>query len=546
MNNKLSMKKILYFCALLFVATGCLSPLDELQEPDSREKEAAFTIDEAQEIFESAYTSKLTKSGGETHRTNLSPGDFTPLWETGIYESYETAASYDVRISAGRKAKALRVGECGTSTFAQQVNVYQKIVVVKSTESGNSDSYVLSLIPDAGYDYGSRILTDFVNMKKVKGRFTGLAVYTTLVDNNILRVDRYVSGLKEDGVFIGDTSRPMEQLCRKCAWLMSGIRLKSKAISSTKAGEDYWGDNGYWPDEDYNQSDGNPYDGYIDNGDGVFTDGNGNWAIDLDGDGIPDESCLGPSYCGDEQGGETGTETGTETGLGPYPDPDPYPGYDPDKVWDLNNYDDYYWQPDKTEPDKTEPVKEDTHFKSINNMDTKSFVKYSEAGDCRKCCHAIMQKMGLSEPFDSRAKVIYLVRENDSHTALLNYGDNVAKNYENAINCINDHLEVGRPIIVGVNHSLDRKYNDGTIDHFVLIVGSGHDEESDRDYYIYVETGSNYIDKSINPEENRFYFDETCGMFVDPSDHSGRVLTLTEVRPNNDKEYDTIVQPAKN
>ena len=196
-----------------------------------------------------------------------------------------------------------------------------------------------------------------------------------------------------------------------------------------------------------------------------------------------------------------------------------------------------------TDEDETLSWK-DIPFDDIDLMKDEYFVKYQDSGDCLRGCKDIMDNMGFDD-YGSSAEVIYLVRENDQHNALENYGDNVEENYKNAVDCINDHLEDDRPIIVGIDHSLGSDYNDGTIDHFVLIVGSGYDEESGENYYIYVETGTNNLDIGVDPEDNRFYYDEEQGMFIDESDRKDREATITEVRPNNGEDYDTIVQPSK-
>jgi|GEM_PF-5991682 hypothetical protein len=524
------MNRIIYFCALLLFVSGCLS-VEELRDDNKEKIKQAFTIEEAKEFFEEAYTSQFTKAGSKVSDVGLSPGDFTPLWDTGIYESSETTASYDVRISSNRKIRALRVGECGNTSYAQKVDVYQKLVVVKSLKDGTNGSYVLSLIPDAGSDYGYRVLSDFVNMRRVKGRFTGIAVYTTLVGNAILKVDRYVLGQKVDGVFLGDTNLPMNVLCHKCVSLLSGMNLKRITTVRTKVGEDDWGQ--YNDDYDY----GDPYTGYEDVGFGVFTDGNGNWAIDIDDDGVPDMPCLPPSYEIDDQN----------------PNPDDEPTFKFDDGCEEKTDVDSNEEASKMEGDNSNqnPDEDDlnswksTPFDNIDLMDPEDFVKYSESKDCLKGCKEMMDNMGYEGEYGSSNEVIYLVRENSDHSALENYGNNVEENYKNAVECINDHLEDDRPVIVGTDNELGNGYNDGTIDHFVLIVGSGYDEELDENYYIYVEPGTNSLDKGVDPEENRFYYDEETGMFVDESDRNGDVLTLTEIRPNNGEDYDTICQPSK-
>lgn len=118
------------------------------------------------------------------------------------------------------------------------------------------------------------------------------------------------------------------------------------------------------------------------------------------------------------------------------------------------------------------------------------------------------------------------------------------------LSLINRHLDAGLCIIAGVNHTLKRDINDGTIDHFVLIVGREYNGESGRYEYLYVETGTDSPEKGYN-SDNRFVYDVSIGMYVDESSLCGSnprgngIYTLTELRPNDGNNYGTIVQPAK-
>ena len=111
--------------------------------------------------------------------------------------------------------------------------------------------------------------------------------------------------------------------------------------------------------------------------------------------------------------------------------------------------------------------------------------------------------------------------------------------------CINRHLDAGLCIIAGVNQTLESKINDGTIDHFILIVGREHSEISGKYEYLYVETGTDYPNTAYNPD-NRLVYDELSDMFIDDSTpKANKAYTLTELRPNDGNNSGTIVQPAK-
>lgn len=175
------------------------------------------------------------------------------------------------------------------------------------------------------------------------------------------------------------------------------------------------------------------------------------------------------------------------------------------------------------------------------------FLSNCSNKNCLNVCKLTMSKMGQTN-FGSSANVLYLASENDSHTALVHYGD-PTHNYTKAIDCINRHLDAGLAIIAGVNHTLEKKINDGTIDHFVLIVAREYNSDSGLYEYLYVETRTNNPGNGYN-SGNRFIFDPTIDMYVDNSARIGPIkggpntYTLTELRPNDGDNSGTITQPA--
>jgi hypothetical protein len=105
--------------------------------------------------------------------------------------------------------------------------------------------------------------------------------------------------------------------------------------------------------------------------------------------------------------------------------------------------------------------------------------------------------------------------------------------YKFAIDCINKHLELGRPIIVGVNHTIGNTYNEGTTDHFVVIYGRVFVD--DDIHYMYYEVGKSNVTAGYNDDDNRFIYKggsnpEFCDNI---SKLKGGVrIDVTQVRPN--------------
>lgn len=82
------------------------------------------------------------------------------------------------------------------------------------------------------------------------------------------------------------------------------------------------------------------------------------------------------------------------------------------------------------------------------------------------------------------------------------------------VNYIDQQLNAGRPVVVGVSHA-DNNYNaDGITDHAVTITGRGRDERG-RTYYTFNDpaTGNASKGSDRNPA-NRFYLDESTGKLV--------------------------------
>lgn len=80
---------------------------------------------------------------------------------------------------------------------------------------------------------------------------------------------------------------------------------------------------------------------------------------------------------------------------------------------------------------------------------------------------------------------------------------------------LNRHLDAGRPIIVGVDHTTPTKAKntDKTTDHFVVIYARGYDEEKKQYYYNYIETGRYKVSASKA-------YEDQWRLYYNPSDNS--------------------------
>ena len=101
---------------------------------------------------------------------------------------------------------------------------------------------------------------------------------------------------------------------------------------------------------------------------------------------------------------------------------------------------------------------------------------------------------------------------------------------------VDEHLNAGRPIIVGVDYKLDMGYNEGTTDHFIVITGRGFDSTIGEYYYTFMDNATSDINKGCSPDNRLFYDGDT---YFGGNSMAGKLYNVTQVRPNNGKKYDT-------
>jgi hypothetical protein len=96
------------------------------------------------------------------------------------------------------------------------------------------------------------------------------------------------------------------------------------------------------------------------------------------------------------------------------------------------------------------------------------------------------------------------------------------------IDAINESLDRNEPIIVGVNHTFGNTYNEGTTDHFLIIVGRG--EENGRAYYTFFDVGTTRREAGTHPQ-NRLYL-RNNNTLIGVTQYNQRRYTVSQVRPN--------------
>lgn len=169
----------------------------------------------------------------------------------------------------------------------------------------------------------------------------------------------------------------------------------------------------------------------------------------------------------------------------------------------------------------------------VELMDKKKFEGWRNGANCYELCKATLKNYGLTY-FGSPSDAFRLAYEKNKK--LLSWGNNPSQNYSNAIRCIDEHLNAGRPIIVGVSYDFSLGYNEGTTDHFIVITGRGFDSTIGEYYYTFMDNATSDINKGCSPDNRLFYDGDT---YFGGNSMAGKLYNVTQVRPNNGKKYDT-------
>lgn len=147
---------------------------------------------------------------------------------------------------------------------------------------------------------------------------------------------------------------------------------------------------------------------------------------------------------------------------------------------------------------------------------------------CWKTCHDILLTAGLGDGSGSLDGKIQTALENSKHTELDINTDEAKK----GVAYIDSELKAGRPILVGVDHALNYKggtLNEGTTDHFIVIVGKGCDDG--KICYRFYDVGTKYLEKGAS-EDNRLYLNATDYSLKGTTAYNGSTYTVTQVRKN--------------
>jgi hypothetical protein len=157
---------------------------------------------------------------------------------------------------------------------------------------------------------------------------------------------------------------------------------------------------------------------------------------------------------------------------------------------------------------------------------TDDFVSQG-SGDCFATCKKIMSK------YDPNYSVSYnlwaLATTNGTSKTYIH-----KECYEKAIIALDNLLDGGKPVMVGVDYKSGSSNFDGITDHWVIITGRNNDDNGT--YYTYFEVAQS-DEKGTSTDQNRFYLNANGYLEgLNPTVNSAwykPIVTVIRVEPNN-------------
>lgn len=495
----------LFVLVVIGIAYSCIGYNDSEIDIESAESNV-ISLKEAKAYFgETMQKVPMERAMGTP--SSLVPKEFTPIWEKAISSTQDNLSCLNVPIQSGVRYKAKYTANLGATKKGEIVNVYQKLIIVKDIKNQAVGQYLLSLIPDKRYEakFKRAVGEKFISCGEKSG-FSGIAIYSIPQFNAIFKVVVYADGKIVRGVRLRGTEDMMKKQLKAIKSILSKISVKGKSSIMSRSWEDDWG----WDDGDYYPTGG---DG------GIWIDPDDNWHLvtDYDGDGRPDSFWI------------------PDVEITPdYPNPDPWPDDNNDN-WNGND-DDWNNQEDSGNgggggSQNNNPNQIDYSKVSVVRISySKSlFPGYGNGLNCKGVADKIMRQiLGNNANIGSPTNVKQLCKEINGKLQVIGNSKDIVKE-------INRHLEAKHPIVAGVNHTVNSKVrnNDGTTDHFIVIIGRGYDSNRDQLFFQYIETGRSkaQAEGALDPSL-RLYYEETSGRIYGRKYNGMKTYDIAQIRPN--------------
>lgn len=172
---------------------------------------------------------------------------------------------------------------------------------------------------------------------------------------------------------------------------------------------------------------------------------------------------------------------------------------------------------------------------------------------CKKACNAIIKQLGIKwENPNNDGKVAYQVAierdveyinnaykqikpkfNKESPPKQDDYMMIYEKVFKDGLEYLDDQLEQGYPVIVGVDHTYGNTYNnDKSTDHFVVIVGRKYDKQG-KLYYLFYEVGVGDEERGASDgDANRLYLESNALRSKTSHRRDKKKYFVTQIRKN--------------
>jgi hypothetical protein len=168
-----------------------------------------------------------------------------------------------------------------------------------------------------------------------------------------------------------------------------------------------------------------------------------------------------------------------------------------------------------------------TWISQFNKSELKNGVM-NTAG-CWRTSQKLLMSAGLSKTSGYKEGMLTTAKENDDNTVI-----NLTNDAKAGVQYIDAELEKGRPVLVGLDHTLNYRHNgelinDGTTDHYVTIVGRGC--EDDKVFYRFYEVGTSWAHYGQH-SSNKLFLGADFSLKGTPTHNKGKKYTVSQVRKN--------------
>ncbi len=486
------------YLAILFLLLSAYSCKDEANiEWEKRpEQPLPSAVEEARSFFED-YVEVVELSD---RMQGLYPGNFAPDWKKAVVTAdascicvnvpFVSEVAYEGSFTSGYDPVD------GPSKESYYTAVGQKMIVVKDPSTGAFGCYLVTIIPDAEHAVkSSDMAARMFDSGDRYSTFSGTALFTILGSNNYpVAAGRYKNGERYAAASWWWTNDNTEQLEEEITTLIGIKQIKARKRAMNKS-EIYdcgflsevvvYGS--YSPPSSSSSftpfSYTSPYTSpYAYTEPNLYTGSSGT-------------SGTAPSGYGSKSSNNTSTTINTNTSI-----------------------------TTSSNPSKTTKkiVFDKTKYPGYQN------AKHPDGKcDCKCVTDKVMRILLGNNAIIESSRITFFEEKNG---LLIKTGD------ANAIfKTLNEHIDANKPIIGGVNHTIGLKRNDGTIDHFIVIIGRGYDSVKGQYYFNYIETAKGASNATGATNDNlRLYYDSNDGTFTskETHTHNKKKYTLTQIRPN--------------